>query len=74
MIIGVAYFAGWHPSDWAVIHSWFHMLDSHVIWGSANSPLGFLGNLWWQPEHTLVFPCKKISVKGFEGAGKTDDI
>jgi len=42
--------------------------------GSANSPLGFLGNLWWQPEHTLIFPCKKISVKGFEGAGKTDDI
>ena len=33
MIIGVAYFAGWHPSDWAVIHFWLHMLNSHVIWG-----------------------------------------
>ena len=50
MIIGIAYFAGWHPSDWAIIHPWFHMLDGHVVWGSAYSPLGCLGNLWWQPD------------------------
>ena len=42
--------------------------------GSAYSPLGFLGNLWWQPEHTLIFPCEKVSGKGFKGAGKTGDV
>ena len=31
MIIGIAYFACWHASDGAIVHSWFNMLDSHVV-------------------------------------------
>ena len=38
--------------------------------GSAISAVGFLGNLWWQPEQTLILLCNRVRVNGLKGDGK----
>ena len=42
--------------------------------GSAYSAVGFLGNLWWHPEQTLMLLCNRVRVNGLKRDGKTGDV
>ena len=68
----MAYFDCWHASDGAIAHSWFNMLDTHIVWR-----ISIL--ISWLPCIFLVGSWAKTHIamsksKWIQGDGKTGDV